>query len=143
MEPWGFFRVEYIPKNIYSLTEITSGGWDTYRFMIIIFQGTGYLIIIKCLSWSLAIICGLKFIFFYICFICSFTSSFVTISKIYISWHFHFPLCLWIMNLVDKIYMNHVFCPFCQSLPINWSAKPILLYIIIGKIGFTSYIHSC
>ena len=81
-----------IPKKIYSLTEVIRGGWDTYRFMIIISWVTDYLIIIKYLSWSIATICGLKFILSYICIVCSFTSLFVTVSIIYISCHFHFLL---------------------------------------------------
>ena len=51
-----------IPKKIYSLTEVTRGGWDTYRFVIIISWVTDYLIIIKCLFWSIRTIYGLKFI---------------------------------------------------------------------------------
>jgi len=105
-----------IPKKVYSLTDITRGGWDTYSFMIIVSWVTDYLIIIKHLSWSIATIYGLKFILSYICIVCSFTSLFVTVFIIYVSWHFHFPLCLWIMNLVDKnIYES---C-FLSILPIS------------------------
>ena len=81
-----------IPKEIYSPTEVTRGGWDTYRFMTIISWVTDCLIIIKCLSWSIATIYGLQFILSYMCIACSFTSLFVTFSIIYISCHFHFPL---------------------------------------------------
>ena len=41
----------------------------------------------------------------------------------------------------ENIYESR-FCPFCQSLPISWSAKPCVSYIITGKTGFTSCIHS-
>lgn len=80
-----------IPKKMYSLTEVTRGGWDTYRFRTITSWVTDCLIIIKCLLVYTTIY-GLKFILSYICIACSFTSLFVTISIIFISCHFHFPL---------------------------------------------------
>lgn len=101
-----------IPEKIYSLTDVTRGGWDTYRFMIIISWVTDYLfnhykmsfLVYRNNLWhTVYFVLYLYCLFFYL----SFCYFFHNIYFLPLSLSTY--LCLWIMKLVEKIYMNHDF----------------------------------